>query len=377
MNKILHFIVLFCLLILSCVEPYWPDLEGEGSALVVDALITDDPDNVYVSLSLSAPVDNQEFIPVTGATVFVTDNLGNRFSFRDSANGKYYPIDFAGIAGRSYMLTVLLENGKQYSSGFQQLIAMDVFDSIHYKVEAQPNSNPLYPTEGARFYLDNIPSGPTDTYYLFQLIETYRYHVDFRLVYTYYDLTLHDVIPTPPMLCWKTAKVDGFFMYRSLSQSGIQAEPFPIHLVLFDTKRFSERYSILVKQISVSKEVFDFYSEVYRQNNAGSTFAIQPYNVIGNVKCVTNPEETVHGSFVVGGIKVKRAFFNRPRNVRFTYQKCTAITEMVGTIIFGSGTAEQPIYLTLIEGGLGFAEPECFLCSESGGTSEKPDFWED
>jgi hypothetical protein len=377
MTRFLSYIVLLFLLTVSCIEPYWPDLEGQGSVLVVDALITDDPENIYVILSLSAPVNNQVTIPVTGAHVFVTDNMGNTFLFKDSANGKYLPSDFAGIAESSYMLTIILPNGKQYFSDFQQLKTMSIFDSIHYEIESQPTINPRYPIEGARFYLDNIPSGQTEEYCLFQLIETYKYHVDFRLEYTYYDNMLHKVIHPPPMRCWKTDKVQGFFLYKNIPRSGTSDEALPIHFISFDTKQFSERYSILVKQICVSEEIFNLYSRIDQQNNNGSTFAIQPYNIVGNVKCAFDPEETVFGSFIVGGIKEKRAFFSRPRNVTFTYSRCSALTEYVYEAIAGGGTPEHPLYLTVINGELGLAEPECFLCSESGGTSDKPDFWED
>ena len=45
MTSSYRYIVLLLVLMFSCIDPYWPDLEGEESLLVVDALITDNPEN--------------------------------------------------------------------------------------------------------------------------------------------------------------------------------------------------------------------------------------------------------------------------------------------------------------------------------------------
>ncbi len=377
MIRFFKYLVLFVVLVLSCVEPYWPDLEGRGSVLVVDALITDNPEDQYVLLSLSAPIDSQKFIPVSGAWVVVSDNMGNSVVFSETEAGKYYPANFTGVAGRSYMITITLADGKQYNSGFQQLTVTDVFDSIYYEIESQPTTDPLYPIKGARFYIDNIPAGSTETYYIFQLVETYKYHVDFRLEYIEAGSGLQRVTDPPPTLCWKTSKLGGFYLFKSMQKNESSLQKLPLHFVTFDTKRFSERYSLLVRQISVSKEVFDLYYQINQQNNSGSVFAIQPYNIVGNLKCITDPEEPVLGSFIVGGIKEKRAFFNRPRNVTFTYSACFGQTDGVGYIILRGGSPESPLYFTLLDGSIAYAAEECFLCSAMGGTTERPDFWEE
>jgi len=377
MIRSFKYIALLFLVVLSCIDPYWPDLEDEAPVLVVDALVTDDPDNQYVLLSLSAPIDNQEFIPVSGANVVVSDNLGNTIVFHGAEAGKYYPDNFVGIAGRSYMLTITLANGKQYTSGFQLLTVMDEFDSLYYAIETQSTTDLLYDTKGARFYIANIPSGHKDTYYLFQLVETYKFHVDFKLKYIEAGNGLIQVMDPPPMLCWETTKLNGFYLYKSLAHSDSQSQTLPLHFVTFDTKAFFERYSLLVRQISVSEEIFNLYNQINQQNNSGSVYAIQPYNIIGNLQCVTDSEEPVLGNFIVGGIKEKREFFNRPPHIRFTFSRCFGQTDGVGYLIMRGGSPDNPLYFTLVDGGLANAAEECFLCSANGGTAERPDFWED
>jgi len=377
MNKSAKYSLCFFLVTLSCIDPYWPDLEGEDAVLVVNALVTDNPDNQYVLLSISAPANDQKFIAAGGALVVVSDNLGNTIVFHETEAGNYYPDNFTGIAGRSYRLSVTLPNGKQYTSGFQPLTISDEFDSLYYTVETQLTTDLLYDTEGAQFYISNIPSGQQEKYYLFQLIETYKFHVDFILKYIEAGNGLIRVTDPPPRLCYKTAQLYGFYLFKSKANSDPQSQIMPLHFVTFDTKTLFERYSLLVKQISISEEVFNLYYQINQQNASGSLYTKQPYNIIGNVKCLTDDDEPVLGSFIVGGIKEKRRFFDRPPNVRFSFSLCFGQTDGAGFIAMRGGTPGNPLYFTLVNGSFAYAQPECFLCSENGATSEAPDFWED
>ncbi len=377
MNRWIKYLLLFFLMALSCIDPFWPDLEGEGDILVVDALVTDRPYEQYVILSLSDSVNDQEFIPVSGALVVVSDDLGQTVLFNESDPGHYYAFSFVGIAGRSYKLSVTLPNGKQYASGFQPLTVSEEFDSLYYIIETQPTPDPLYDIEGVRFYINNIPSGQQDAYYLFQLVETYKFHVDFKLEYIEAGNGLTRVTDHPPMLCFKTTEIYGFYIFKSKANIDPQSQTLPLHFVTFDTKQMFERYSLLVKQISISEEIFNFYYQVNQQSNSGSLYTIQPYNIIGNVKCITNDKEPVLGSFIVGGMKEKRKFFDRPSNVRFTFSKCFGQTDGIGYIIMRGGSPSSPLYFTIVPGGIAYAPEECFLCSANDATTEKPYFWED
>lgn len=377
MIRLSKYVMLLFLAMLSCIDPYWPDVEDKESVLVVDGLVTDDADNQYVFLSLTAPVDSQKFIPVSDARVVVTDNLGNSTVFYEAEAGKYYPSNFSGIEGRSYMLTVTLPNNKEYVSDYQLLTGTDEFDSLYYKIEYKPTTDPLYDIQEAQFYIEGIPSGSETTYYIFQLVETYKFHVDLKLVYIHAGNGMEQVTDPPPMLCWKTSKIGGFYLYKSMALSDLPSTPLPLHFVTFDTKQFYERYSLLVKQIRVSEEIFDLYYQVNQQNNSGSLYAIQPYNIVGNLKSVTNSEEPVLGSFVVGGIKEKREYFSRPPNVTFTFTRCFGQTDGVGWIIRRGGSPESPLYFTIVDGAIAVARKKCFFCSANGGTTERPEFWED
>ena len=91
---ILLYILLSCLMI-SCYEPYFPEVETAEKVLVVNALITNENAPYHISLSYAESFDStSKVIPLTSAEVIVTDNHGNHYLFQESDNGIIFPIHF-------------------------------------------------------------------------------------------------------------------------------------------------------------------------------------------------------------------------------------------------------------------------------------------
>lgn len=82
MKKILKIIlsIIVFLSLYSCIEEYWPDIDKIERLLVGDALITDNPGPYYVTLSYSAIPQNPEYLPVSNASVFISDDKYTTFS---------------------------------------------------------------------------------------------------------------------------------------------------------------------------------------------------------------------------------------------------------------------------------------------------------
>ncbi len=380
MIKKIQKILVILLLASSCVEPYWPDLKPERSSiLAVDALVTDSPETQYVKLSISAPLDSQRYIPVNNATVNIQDDQGNTVPFYFREDGRYAPDNFSGIVGRSYKLQINMPDGNQYESDYQVLRSVQHFDSAYYSINELPTNDPTINIEGAQFYLDYPSEKDSDTYYLFQLEETYKYKPDLRLYY----IIIQDGFEKPgfqqPLQCWKTSHINYFYISHSLATNSISEQTLPLHFVPFDTKQFSVRYSLLVTQIAVSKEIFDFYYKINQQNNSGSLYASQPYSIKGNMHCITKPDQQVLGSFVAGGVYKRRSYYNSPANGHFSYPVCDPLIDgpsLLGIIAAG-GTPQHPLYFTLVGNIKGWAPEKCFMCEMEGGLITKPDFWID
>ena len=115
----LHIVITAVILVLfcnNCLDPF-PLPDVSSGLLVVDARFTDDPDENRVVLSYAGQV-NAGRSPVTGARVFVSDDLGNTGQFQEEERGIYVPVseDYLGVEGRKYVLHIELDNGRQYRS---------------------------------------------------------------------------------------------------------------------------------------------------------------------------------------------------------------------------------------------------------------------
>lgn len=94
------------LVLVSCTEEFEVNVNASDTQIVVEANLNNkEPITVNLSSSVNFNDDN-EFPPVVGATIVITDNLGNNETLIETNKGKYVGSKVIGIAGRSYTLNV-------------------------------------------------------------------------------------------------------------------------------------------------------------------------------------------------------------------------------------------------------------------------------
>ena len=111
----------------SCRKVIDLKLDNNSGQLVIEANITDIPGRQFVRISRNVPfTDPNTYPPVTGATVILDNNHGNRYPLKEDANGLYYLDNAYGTYGRTYTLNVLVD-GKTYlaSSTMPQVVTLD------------------------------------------------------------------------------------------------------------------------------------------------------------------------------------------------------------------------------------------------------------
>ena len=166
--------------------------------------------------------------------------------------------------------------------------------------------------------------------------------------------------------------------------------------------RLTIQYSILVRQMSVIKKEFDFWSNLKQVNEIrGSIYDTQPYSVISNIYNVDNPGERVLGYFSVSAVKEKRIYI-LPKDMdgmglpQFIYDcqeyECSPSDYMKNPATGKQYTFDEIYDMFMAAGGLIFVSPiytgqnqlyklvfvpvQCSDCSLTGSVS-KPDFWTD
>jgi hypothetical protein len=387
-TKLVNIVSLISIItIISCEEKYWPDLGGKyDSLLVVDGMISNEPGPYIISLSLSSPVgsDISEYLPALGYQVKIKDDHGNKESlieltpgiFATSTNG------IQGVVGWKYMLDIRSPSGEIYQSDYELLRQPTGIESIYHKLEYRQNENLPYDIAGYQFYLNTATAPQDSSYYLWDLTATYKYQADLKIRYVY-DGTLRPFYNSDSLrICYKTQIIKEIFTYTTAGLATPVLTNYPLNYVTTETKELSFRYSLQVKQLSISEGAYKFWFTVWEQNsNAGDLYSRQPYQIRGNVFNKNEPNQSVLGYFTVAGISEKRIFVNRPDPpVKMRYPVCEVGDGDVENFanIFYSTENQWPMYATFDQNyRAALPNQSCMNCELSGGVIQKPDFWVD
>lgn len=364
----------------SCVEKFWLEIDNYENVLVVDGLLTNGDEPVVVRLSVSSPINNEALIPISGCKLYIIDEDELEIPLTEIESGIYQVLDisFKGQIGSSYQLYISLPNGQDYVSDICHLLAPSPIDSVYGLAESSEMANSHHDLHGIQFYIDNHNNLTDTCYYMWKLSQTFKYRASFNLDYTWEGEYIPYPNPDSLRTCWHTAPVNDIFTFSTKYLDEPVITNFPLNFTSTETKMLSIRYSLLVRQLSISENAFNFWDALRQQNiEQGGLYSRQPIQIKGNVHNVNNPDEPVLGYFTVAGVTNKRIFVNRPP-LPFYYDVCVPDFESMRWIAF-EPSSNYPIYLTDIPGqGLAMgARKLCFDCRLEGGSLTPPDFWEE
>jgi len=372
-----YILILFLTLsTISCVDKYWPEIDKYESVLVVDGLLTSGTDTTVINLSISSSVNSGELIPVSGSQLYIIDENQSETYLTETSPGIYKVLDntFIGNIGSTYQLHITLPNGKKYASDICRMLKPTPLDSVYGLIESHQIPNSDNYLDGIQFYIDNHTNSNSTSYYLWRLEQTFEYKSSFNIDYIWTG-SFFDPYPKPDSLrtCWLTSPVANIFTYSTKYIDKPELLSFPINYVSSVSKKLSIRYSLLVNQLSISENAFNFWDALRQQNiEKGNLYSQQPFQIRGNIKNVNDDEEPVLGYFTVAGVTKKRIYINRPPIV-FKYVECTPDYEGMRFIRFEPG----PIYIVDINGARGLGNSDaCFDCREGGGSITAPYFWQ-
>ena len=130
MKKTLLFLVIV-FITLSCTEPYGLQTDTFEDALVIEATLTNELKKQEIKISRTFVFEQTAPTIETGATVYITDDLGNQYNFEEP-NGKYISqYEFEAVPNRQYQLFVNTINGKQYTSTREKLTTISPLTQIN------------------------------------------------------------------------------------------------------------------------------------------------------------------------------------------------------------------------------------------------------
>jgi hypothetical protein len=112
----LFIVIMITGILLTCIDPYSPDLKEFENLIVVEALLTDEDSPGYVSLSRTFKTLDEDPVKVTGALVRISDNEGKSNILTETEEGLYKTdnLFFRGEAGKEYTLYIQTPEGAEY-----------------------------------------------------------------------------------------------------------------------------------------------------------------------------------------------------------------------------------------------------------------------
>jgi hypothetical protein len=320
-------------LVTSCYKVYDPDIDTAGKVLVVNGLITNQTDVYHVVLTYAKPFNsNDKATPVSDANVYVTDDLGNSFIFKEVGKGDYISdsLQFTGIPGHAYRLHIVTPDGAEYESDPQRLFPEAYPDSIYAEFDnkeiLQRVSGLKVNTHGANILSDiRNESDSLPRYRLTSnLVMQYYYTVDIQLdLYTFLTFNYY---------CWQTVNACPNINLTggdySLDSASVRKHPvcflddnFSVYALYYglkinmedttgsEIKTSSYRFYMIhhrilyLNQYTLNNESYLYYKNLDEQmQSEGKLFDPIAAQLNGNIKCISDTEIRAIGFFEASSV---------------------------------------------------------------------------
>lgn len=355
----------------SCVVKFIPAIDEEKELLVVQGLITDQPEPDTVKLSQSQPFGQVSAAkPMSGCSISISDDQGNYYSLYEVRPGSYItdPSIFKGVIGRSYTLhiTTYSTSNRNYESFPVEMKPVPQLDSLYYeKTVIEPASENFKGINGCQIYLDTHDPENICRYYRWDFTETWVLRLPF---------------PVVNQICWITENSHDINIKSTAAFNESTITRFPINYISNLTDRLKSKYSILVNQYSLSEDEYAYWEKIQNITvQVGGLYDIIPASVPSNIRCIENPAEKVLGYFSVSAKSSKRIFIkDNFEGIVDLYSNCIKDTipykDPPGLGISVWILDDEPFHIgpykvtTEIKG--------CADCTVRG-ANIKPDFWQD
>jgi Domain of unknown function (DUF4249) len=395
------FLMFLIFILCTCIDPYYPVLHQTKSLLVVDAMLTNDNSNCYVKLSRSNVTQDNGPEMISGAFINIRDVNGENSFFNETDEGIYKSENllFKGETGHSYILNITTAEGEEYESEPCTMFPVQNIENLSfYKAQAISQSSNI-PEEGIRLFVDTKNSDDT-RFIRWVYDEWWKIIVPDPKKYDFIDEFTIPEVSQLKQTCWGNHLSDDIIIKSSYLFHANGLERIPILFVSSSlSSRFLIRYSIEVKQLSLSANEYTYWDKMKQiSETGGDIFEKQAYPIMGNIHNKSDPNEMVLGYFQVSAVSKKRIYITTNEindlDIPFYKYECDRIIigpdDFVSDIWGGVPATLAKIY-SLYAGStyafiepiftsqgikLAFAKHVCADCTLSG-TLDKPDFWED
>jgi Domain of unknown function (DUF4249) len=321
-------IVISLFIISSCVEEYTNSPNLKAEVLIVDGLITNqlEADTIEVSYSKGKGASG-EITPVKNCKMTVISDDGKSFDLKEDLPGKYYtPSNLLRQIGKSYQLKMTTPDGENYVSNFEKMSAVTTIAKVYdvFDPKAILRKDGKSYRLGNKVYIDFQDPIDEANNYLFR----YKYYEQIAFCKTCGGgVLLGDgvtCIPKSPLkfyrydylcsgYCWDIIYENSINVFSDIFTNGKTIKGQLVASIPWVNYTGA---LIEIKQYSISSEGYRFYNLLALQGNkTGSLTDTPPSPIVGNIRNIKNPEETVVGFFGASSVSSVRYNVDRKANI--------------------------------------------------------------
>jgi hypothetical protein len=308
-------LTLLCLLAISCTDPYALQTNSYEEAIVIEATITNQLKNQEIKVSRTFRFEENGPTFESGATVYITDDLGKQYDFEEKQGVYVSKIAFQAEPNKEYRLRVTTKDGESYTSRSETLTSVNEIQSLTTNVTTKENG------KGVEIIANSFDPSKKSSYYRYEYEETYKIiapkWVNVEAIPTIFtnhptDYGQIKIQPrtTEARICYSSKKSNSIILTNTNNLSEDRVN-FPIRFIKSSDYIIMNRYSILVKQYVQNLAAHTYYQTLKEFSGSESLLSQnQPGFFSGNIKSDNNPNRKVIGYFEVSSYSEKRMFFN-------------------------------------------------------------------
>lgn len=373
MRASMIFLLLALLVLSGCKDKFELELRpSDKSLLVVEGILNagQGPTNIRLTQSVNLE-DPVQIKPVPQATVSVENANGDVYLFTATGNGNYVHNQLPLVYGEEYRLRIKAL-GKEYLSDYVEVRQSPEIDSVTW----------VRGPDGLHIKANTHDASNNTRYYKWDYDETWEIRSYYTAFYQY--LGGSTIVPTMfpyNYRCWKydfsnTINIGTTAQLQSDVLTGA-----PVQFIPEGSEKLSYRYSILLRQQSITKPAYEYFQLMKKNTESiGTIFDPQPSELKGNIRCITDPMEGVLGYLTASNITEKRIFITAIE-ASWSYSPfCPSIDVKNHP---DSIAAWVPSYLPygareLAPGVVDYYEmapATCVDCTKRGGDLSMPSYW--
>jgi len=371
--KLTVIIVGITLIFQSCIYEFTPKTGDLGNLLVVYGMVTNENGPHEITILKTKKINSKVNEPVKGANVSISDDKGDIVPLTEDTVSKYHtPESFAGQIGVKYKLNIELQ-GKQYESDYVELLDVPDISELEAEKITKSATGTSPESSGYQFYISTKPGTSEQKYYKWDVFEDYEYRLPYRTLYYWDGKVLYPFDPPIPYICYKHTQFNDIYISTTNNFQTNYITHYPLNFTP-NSMKFQFTYGVFVRQYALSEFSYKYWHYAMENNLPDPLYSKQPYQLIGNLRCISNPNETVFGIFEASAVKSKGITAYLPAREEDDY-----------TCYFDIISGVQPQDLIYIPPGwiaingtnlVILYNEKCVFCKSNGlGTGIRPDYF--